>query len=91
MFRPKLEAALNDGDGAKGGRPPAGPATMLKILIIQAQNTLSDEHAALLINDRLSFIRFLGLGLEDRGSDARTIWPCRETLTVKVSEAEPGA
>jgi hypothetical protein len=29
-------------------------------------------------NDRLSFMRFLGLGLEDRVPDARTIWLFRE-------------
>ena len=34
----------------------------------------SDERAEFLINDRLSFMRFLGLGLEDRVPDARTIW-----------------
>ncbi len=65
-FRPQIEAALNYSDGAKGGRPPYDPAMMLKILVIQAQNNLSDERAEFLINDRLSFMRFLGLGLEDR-------------------------
>ena len=34
-----------------------------------------------LINDRLSFVRFLGLGLEDRVPDARTIRLFREKLT----------
>ena len=38
--------------------------------------------AEFLINDRLSFIRFLGLGLEDRVPDARTIWLFREKLTT---------
>ena len=40
----------------------------------------SDERAEFLINDRLSFMRFLGLGLEDRVPDARTIWLFREKL-----------
>ena len=31
---------------------------------------------------RLSFMRFLGLGLEDRVPDARTIWLFREKLTT---------
>jgi hypothetical protein len=35
-----------------------------------------------LINDRLSFMRFLGLGLQDRVPDARTIWLIREKLTT---------
>ena len=81
MFRPELEAALNYGDGSKGGRPPYDPVMMLKILVIQAQNNLSDERAEFPINDRLSFMRFLGLGLDDRVPDARTIWLFREKLT----------
>jgi len=54
---------------------------MFKILIIQAQNNLSDGRAEFLINDRLSFMRFLGLGLTDRVPDAKTIWAFRERLT----------
>src|SRR5208282_688284 len=69
-------------DGAQGGRPPFDPVLMFKILIIQATNNLSDERAEFLINDRLSFMRFLGLGLEDRVADARTIWLFREKLTT---------
>ena len=53
---------------------------MFKILVIQATNNLSGERAEFLINDRLSFIRFLGRGLEDRVPDARTIWLSREKL-----------
>ena len=55
---------------------------MFKILVIQATNNLSDERAEFLINDRLSFMRFLRLGLEDRVPDARTIWLFREKLTT---------
>ena len=40
------------------------------------------NRAEFLINDRLSFMRFLGLGLEDRVPDARTIWLFREKLTT---------
>jgi transposase len=68
--------------GVQGGRPPFDPVMMFKILIIQATNNLSDERAEFLINDRLSFMRFLGLGLEDRVPDARTIWLFREKLTT---------
>lgn len=80
MFRADLEAALCYSDGSKGGRPPYDPVTMFKILVIQAQNNLSDERAEFLINDRLSFMRFLGLGLGDRVPDTRTIWLFREKL-----------
>jgi hypothetical protein len=39
---------------------------MFKVLVIQAANNPSDERAEYLVNDRLSFTRFLGLGLGDR-------------------------
>ena len=81
MFRPDLDAALAYSDGAQGGRPPFDPVMMFKVLVIQAANNLSDERAEFLINDRLSFMRFLGLGLSDRIPDARTIWLFREKLT----------
>jgi transposase len=80
LFRPELETALAYADGAKGGRPPFDPVMMFKILVIQAQNNLSDERAEFLINDRLSFMRFLGLSLGDRVPDATTIWLLRERL-----------
>ena len=81
MFRPDLVATLNYSEGAKGGRPPFDPVLMFKILVIQAQNNLSDERAEFLINDRLSFMRFLGLGLTDKVPDAKTVWFFRERLT----------
>ena len=81
MFRGDLDQALTYSDGAQGGRPPFDPVMMFKILVIQATNNLSDERAEYLINDRLSFMRFLGLGLSDRVPDARTIWLFREKLT----------
>ena len=82
IFRSDLEVALAYGDGAKGGRPPFDPVMMLKILIIQAQNNLGDDRTEFLINDRLSFMRFLGLSLGDRVPDAKTIWLFRERLKL---------
>ncbi|MGZ3321840.1 MAG: IS5 family transposase [Xanthobacteraceae bacterium] len=81
MFRADLVAALGYSDGAQGGRPPFDPVMMFKILVIQAMDNLSDERAEFLINDRMSFMRFLGLTLADRVPDARTIWLFREKLT----------
>mgnify|MGYP001815494667 CR=1 FL=1 len=80
LFRVELDAAVAYADGARGGRPPFDPVMMFKILVIQAQNNLSDERAEFLINDRLSFMRFLGLALGDRVPDATTIWLFRERL-----------
>jgi IS5 family transposase len=81
MFRGGLVSALGYSDGAQGGRPPFDPVMMFKILVIQAMDNLSDERAEFLINDRMSFMRFLGLSLADRVPDARTIWLFREKLT----------
>ena len=72
-FRPELDKALSYTSGPQGGRPPYDPVMMLKVLVIQTANNLSDERTEFLINDRLSFMRFLGLGLSDRVPDARTI------------------
>jgi len=81
QFRPDVEKALAYADGSKDGRPPIDPVLMFKVLVIQTINTLSDERSEYLINDRLSFMRFLGLGLSDRAPDAKTIWLFRERLT----------
>ena len=82
MFRPELEAALGYGDGAKGGRPPFDPVMMFENPGHPgAEQSFSDDRAEFLINDRLSFMRFLGLGLSDRVPDAKTIWAFRERLT----------
>ena len=81
LFRAELNVALGYSNGSEGGRPPFDPVMMFKILVIQATNNLSDERAEFLINDRLSFMRFLGLGLAERVPDAGTIWLFREKLT----------
>jgi len=79
-FRPEIETAPAYSDAVKGRRPPYDPVMMFRVLVIQAQKDLSDEGAEFLINDRLSFMRFLGLGLGDRVPDARTIWAFCERL-----------
>jgi transposase len=57
---------LKRSDGAKGGRPPYDAVMMFKIMVLQALYTLSDDQAEFQVQDRLSFMRFLGLGLGDR-------------------------
>jgi hypothetical protein len=61
----RTDEALAYSDGAQGGQPPFDSA-MFKVLVIQGANNLSDERAEFLINDRVSFMRFLGpsIGLE---------------------------
>jgi hypothetical protein len=81
LFRADLERAVPRSDRAKGGRPPFDHVLMFKTLVLQASHNLSDERTEYLIRDRLSFMRFLGLGLADAVPDANTIWTFREALT----------
>ena len=89
MFRPALRRAVPRSDGAKGGRPPFDHVLMFKVLIVQSMHALSDERCEYLIKDRLSFMRFLGLGLADAVPDANTIWTFREALTRAMIDGEP--
>src|SRR5687768_4164512 len=81
VFRTPLLRALQRSDRLKGGRPPYDPVLMFKILVIQTLYTLSDDATEFQVRDRLSFMRFLGLGLEHSVPDAKTIWLFREQLT----------
>lgn len=81
VFRKPLTNALKRSDGSKGGRPPYDPVMMFRIMVLQALYGLSDDQTEFQIQDRLSFMRFLGLGLGDRVPDAKTIWLFREHLT----------
>ncbi len=80
VFRVPLNAVLRRGPRNRGGRPPFDPVLMFKILILQALYSLSDEATEFQIKDRLSFQRFLGLGLEGTVPDATTVWLFRERL-----------
>lgn len=72
--------ALRRSVRGKGGRPPFDPVLMFKILVLQALYSLSDEATEFQIKDRLSFQRFLGLGLDGTVPDATTLWLFRERL-----------
>jgi IS5 family transposase len=89
VFRPDLARAVPRSDGSKGGRPAFDHVFMFKVLILQAAHGLSDERAEYLIKDRLSFMRFLGLGLADVVPDANTIWTFREALTRARIDGRP--
>ena len=88
LFRPELAKTLAQGDGSKGGRPAFDRVMLFKALVLARLWHLSDDQLEYQIADRLSFQRFLGLGLHDRVPDAKTFWHFREQL--KVHElAEP--
>ena len=78
--RPELARAVPRSDGSKGGRPAFDHVLMFKVLLLAAMHGLSDKRCEYLIKDRLSFMRFLGVGLSDPVPDANTIWTFREAL-----------
>src|SRR5690606_10080559 len=80
VFEKPLAKALKRSDGSKGGRPPFPAVMMFKVLVLQALYNLSDDQAEFVIQDRLSFMRFLGLSLSQKVPDAKTIWLFRESL-----------
>ena len=80
LFSPYLKNALKKEPKGPGGRPPFPYILMFKILVLQRLYNLSDDQTEYQINDRMSFRRFLGLGLNDRIPDAKTIWLFRENL-----------
>src|SRR3954471_2006501 len=83
FFRKPLEAFLDkDIDRSKGGRPAYDYVLMFKILILQRYYNVSDDAIEYAILDRLSFIRFLGLSINDPVPDAKTIWLFRDRLTT---------
>jgi len=47
---------------------------MFKAIILCTFYNLSDDQVEYQIRDHLSFVRFLGLGLEDKVPDAKTVW-----------------
>lgn len=67
----------------KNGRPSYPPVVLFKILLLQQWYGLSDPMAEEAISDRLSFRRFLGLGLHDAIPDETTICRFRGRLAER--------
>jgi transposase, IS5 family len=87
IFLPLLNKALVKEAKGPGGRPPYDYTMMFKVLILQRLYNISDAQTEYQIKDRLSFMRFLGLTLNDAIPDDKTIWYFREQLVkAKVSK-----
>lgn len=82
-FRKRIDSAFEAVDYSQGGRPPIDRLLLFKALILQEYYNLSDEKVEFHINDRLTFMRFLGLGIGEKSPDAKTIWAFRDKLTTK--------
>jgi len=83
LFRPELKAVWRKPDGERksnAGRKPWDEVVMFQVLVLQQLYNLSDDQIEYQIRDRLSFMRFLGLGVEDAVPDAKTVWLYREKL-----------
>lgn len=65
---------------SNAGRKRYALKLMLKILILQSLYNLSDDELEYQINDRLSFMKFLGLEISDKIPDSKTIWNFREEI-----------
>jgi IS5 family transposase len=86
MFRPLLKQIRKNAT-EKGGRPSQDEVMMFKIVMLQQWYALSDDSAEYMINDRLSFQRFLGLELGEKSPDSKTIWVFKEALGKKDDDA----
>lgn len=62
------------------GRPSYPPLTMVKVLLLEQWYNLSDPQMEEALSDRISFRRFVGLGLEDDTPDHSTISRFRSEL-----------
>ena len=86
-FRPILESVQKAKPKGPGGRKPYDRMLLFKMMVLQQLHNLSDEQAEYQVRDRLSFQRFLGLGLEEAVPDHTTLWLFRESLAqTKLTE-----
>jgi IS5 family transposase len=82
-FRADIEAATGrkrEERKSNAGRKPYDAILKFKVLVLQSLYNFSDAQTEFMIRDRLSFMRFLNLRLEDPVPDATTIWLFREAL-----------
>ena len=87
-FPPLLERVNQRDTTSRAGRKPTDVILMFKLLVLQHLFNLSDDELEYQANDRLSFMKFLGLGIEDRIPDAKTVWLFRQQLTEQGSIEE---
>ncbi|WP_026100947.1 IS5 family transposase [Synechococcus sp. PCC 7336] len=80
-FRPLLEQIHQKERKSNAGRKPFDVILMFKLLLLQQFYNISDEELEYQVNDRLSFMQFLDLDIEDTIPDAKTVWSFREQLT----------
>lgn len=88
LFRPLLNKVFYREDKKQTGRPAYDYVMMFKILLLQLWYNMPDDKAEYIINDRISFQRFLGISLGHKVPDSKTIWHFRERLTQSGVEKD---
>jgi len=82
MFRTPIVQRIRKEEYSKGGRPPTDEVLMFKMALLQDLHNISDDATEYLVNDRLSFQRFLGMELGEKSPDSKTLWLFKEMLGV---------
>jgi IS5 family transposase len=75
-----MERALHALYPASTGRPSGAPLALFKMSLLQHCYGLSDPQCEELVADRLSWRRFVGLGLQDKGLNETTLVRFRQRL-----------
>ena len=65
IFRSILEETTASRRSTKGGRPPFDAVLKFRMLVLQSLHGLSLEATERMVRDRLSWMRFCGLGIAD--------------------------
>lgn len=84
-WRP-IEQLLSGVHGGVMGAPAYPALMMFKALLLQRWYALSDPALEEALKDRLSFRRFLGVGLSEKLPDHTSLWRFREALSTDLSE-----
>jgi transposase, IS5 family len=79
-FRPQLSQIHEKVRKSQAGRKPTDVVLLFKMLVLQQLHNISDENLEYQVNDRLSFMQFLGLDLTSDVPDATTVWLFRKQL-----------
>src|SRR6478752_9863804 len=86
-FRTDIEAVVLTPDDARkssAGRKPLDALLMFRMLVLQSLYNLSDEQVEYQVRDRLSFTRFLKLGIENHrwSQVSLAAWPTSRWSSV---------
>ena len=79
-FRPLLNQIHEKVRKSQAGLKPTDVVVLLKMLILQQLHNIIDEELEYQVNDRLSFMQFLGFDLMSEVPDATTVWLFRKHL-----------